>query len=367
MVTKVADTTSKKNMEQITHNNIKKERARRVWQKDVLWHLRDQGLFDVAEDLQNCGSSFFVKVCHANPSHAPKAIPKLCKLRIHESCEHRESYRKSLRYLPTLRELLKPNPEHPEYFLLKLVLTTPYSLSSLTSESLKQKQQFVNDCFSVMFFWYFHERGELSKQEIKSGRCNLKQHGLGWLCAAEFGERGKKLHWHCLLYAPFISHMDWCAVWKDVTDGECQNTSVMSIYAGKDGVIGDAQGLEGALDEVVKYATKFTSLPAQDVPHLFKVLKGNRRFRTGGIFNGIKLPDKEECDCKCKECGAELELLSTGGYVTRCINMKVAIDDSVTEIIESGFLSYLSSELEISSGSSPLFHRKARDDTDEDG
>lgn len=347
-------------------DDTKKEQSKLHWRISSIRHLQQKGFAPVGENLKNCGCSYFIDVCHADVSHSPKAVPINCGLRICPDCEARESYRKLARYLPALQALLTPNPDLPDFRLRKLVLTTPYSLNSLTSESFKEKQRLVNDFLSVYFFWYFHERGELSNKEIRSGRCNLKQHGIGGLRAAEFGEKGKKLHWHILIYSPFMWHEDIVAAWKDVTGDECQVASISGIKARQSYDIDNGGDLIGAVQEIVKYATKFTELKPSDVPKLYAVLKKNRRFQSFGVLYDIELPDDEEIAHVCEECNAERERLSVGQYVSRCVNTDTPISDEVANAVESGISIYLSREPEISSGKPDKQSKKARDALESD-
>lgn len=350
----------------VTNDDTKKQQRLHQWRLDAIRHLSNQGFGDVAHDLRNCECSYFVQVCHADISHAPAAVPVHCGLRICPVCEQRESYRKLLRYLPALQSLLTPNPDLPEHFLFKIVLTTPYGLNQLTSETFKEKQRLVNDFLSVYFYWYFKERGELSKEEIRSSRCNLKQHGIGALVSSEFGERGHKLHWHMLIYAPFMPHETIINVWRDVTGDECKIADVSGIYARDGGALVDSGDLLGAVQEIVKYATKFTSLKPRDVPQLYRVLRGNRRFRTLGILYGIDLPDDEEFENTCKECGAAHDILSVGKYLSRCQDKNVPPDDIVTVEVEKGVFLYFTREPEISSGKPEGNSKRARDALESD-
>lgn len=345
----------------LSTDDTKKQLRRLAWRQDVIRILHKKGFVNQSDDLRNCGCSCFVRICKNDLSHEPEAIPVHCGLRICPECEARESYRKLARYLPALQALLQPNPDLPDYRLRKLVLTTPYGLNSLTSESFKQKQRLVNDFLNVYFFWYFHEKGELSSKEIRSGRCNLKQHGIGGLRSSEFGERGKKLHWHILIYSPFMPHDDIVAVWKDVTGDECQVASISGVKARTDDIVEDGGDLIGAVQEIVKYATKFTSLKPSDVPQLYRVLKGNRRFQSFGVLYDIDLPEEDVLEHVCAECGGVKETVSVGQYVTRCQNHNVPPSDSVADEVERGIALYLSREPEISSGKSSNSLPKPRD------
>lgn len=348
----------KRNTTQVDYS--KQQHARLVFKRESIRALLADGLGVVGDRLHNCGCSFFVRVCKAHPDHKPKALAKHCGLPICEECAARESHRKLSRYLPILQGLLTPNPDYPDYFLFKLVLTSPFYLHDLTSLSFKEKQKLVRKFLNAYFYEYFEKKGKLSKSEIRRGRCDLKKHGIGGIKSGEFGERGKYLHWHLLMYAPYMPKQDVWRVWHAVTDGECINVDIAGIKARDGGKLKDGGDIIGAVQEIVKYATKFSELPAADVPQLYRVLKGNRRFESFGILHNA-FTDTEEKVCQCPECQSELENLTVGQYVSRCINMNIPVDDTVADEVERGLALYLSREQEISVGKSLAFRHKARD------
>jgi len=286
-----------------------------------------------------------------------------CGLPFCEECAKRESARKYHCYIPALEALLERNLQYPDHFLFKVNLTTPHHLLDLTNESFKEKQRLVNEFLSVYFFYYFHEKGQLSKAEIRSGRCNLKQHNIGAIANCEFGERGRKLHWHLMMYAPFMVKDDIVAVWKDVTGGICQVVDVSGIYV-KGNEKEDGGGILGALREVVKYSTKILSLSPSEVPHLYSVLKGNRRFRAFGIFYNHELLDNKEKKHTCEQCQSEFDLISPGTYVRLCESRNIPISDDVANAVELGIALFLTREPEISSGKSSASPHKPRDSID---
>lgn len=344
-----------------TVNHNKKQQARLAFKRESIRALYRANLGHVAYHLRLCASVFQVEICHNDPNHAPKAFPMRCGLSICEECAQRESYRKLSSYLPALQELLTPDPNFPDHFLFKLTLTTPFALHDLTSKTFRDKQKLVRKFLNAYFYEYFEKKGKLSKSEIRRGRCDLKKHGIGGLRSAEFGERGKRLHWHMLMYAPYMPKQDVWRVWSEVTEGQCLNVDLAAIKARDGGKLRDGGDIIGAVQEIVKYATKFSELPASDVPQLYKVLKGNRRFESYGVLYNQAFNDSEETERVCEECKGQLETLRVGQYVTRCINLNIPIDDSVADTVENGIALYLSRDYEITSGKSPTFRRKARD------
>lgn len=347
-------------------DDTKKMVSKLVWRQQSIRALYAKGFNRVAHEFRNCGCSFFVDTCTKDLNHSPKAVAIHCGLPVCPDCAARESNRKLKRYLPALQSLLTTNPDYPSHFLFKITLTTPYLLYDLNSESLKEKQRFVVDFFQQYFYEYFSERKKLSKSEIRRQRCDLRKHGIGGICAAEFGEIGKKLHWHVLVYAPFMPQDDVLRVWRAVTGGECKFARLNGIYARESVELKDGGDIIGAVQEIVKYATKFTELSPVDVPVLHAVLKGNRRFKSFGILYNNENLDDEETEHVCEECHAERKTLTVGQYVTLCQNLKVPPSDEVADEIERGVALYFSRETEISSGNSRHMLKKARDALESD-
>ena len=348
----------------ITTDNTKDQLKRLVWRKQSVRSLNVSNLPRVANHLLNCGCVIRVRVCKRDATHMPaKAFPLHCGLPFCEDCANREASRKYHCYLPVFESLLDRNPKFPDNFLFKIVLTTPHNLIDLDNSSFAVKQLWINVFLSVYFSWYFHERGELSKAEIRSGRCNLKQHGIGALSNCEFGERGRKLHWHLMMYAPFMWKEDISAVWKDVTGGTCKIVDVSGIYV-KGNDKEDGGGILGALREAVKYSTKILTLSPDEVPHLYSVLKGNRRFRAFGIFYNHELLDNKEKKHTCEQCQSEFDLISPGTYVRLCESRNIPVSDEVAAVVEIGIALFLTREHEISSGKSSASPHKPRDSID---
>lgn len=351
----------------IQKDDTKKTIDKLLWRKQSVRSLYADGLSRIGNDLLNCGCNVRVIVCKKNPTHMPaRPVVIHCGLPFCEDCANRESARKYHCYLPVFESLLDRNPKFPDNFLFKIVLTTPHNLIDLDNSSFAVKQLWINAFLSVYFFWYFHERGELSKAEIRSGRCNLRQHGIGALSNCEFGERGRKLHWHLMMYAPFMWKEDISAVWRDVTGDTCKIVDVSGIYV-KGNDKDDGGGILGALKEAVKYSTKILTLSPSEVPHLYRVLKGNRRFRAFGIFYNHELLDNKEKKHTCDQCQSEFDLITPGTYVRLCESRNIPVSDDVANAVELGIALFLTREHEISSGRITEFKRRARDSLDDGG
>lgn len=347
-------------------DDTKKQKVLLQHRRDSIRHLHIKGFVDVANDLRGCGCSYMVDICTTDINHAPKPIPLHCGRPICPDCAARESYKRILRYLPKLTELLEPNPDYPDYSLKHLVLTTPYALKKLTASAFKIKQRLMIDFLNLFFFNELKERGKLSPGEIRRGRCDLRKHMIGGIQSAEFGEKGKKLHWHVLLYSPFMPIERIWGVWRTVTGGECTGAKIYGLkpssaelkYAGGD--------LLATLKEIVKYATKFTAIKPCDIPHLYTVLKGNRRFRAFGILYNTAVKE-EKVEHVCEECGVKRDLTTVSEWLHICENLKIAPDDNVVDAVENGIEIYLSRySSESSSGKPDSTQHKARDSIEGD-
>jgi hypothetical protein len=126
----------------------------------------------------------------------------------------------------------------------------------------------------------------------------LKKHNIGALICCEFGERGQKLHFHILIYSCFIGKERLTNCWKTATGGAASITWIKKI---------DDTQVHDAIQETVKYVTKFNELPARLVPVLLNVLSGSRRLRSFGAWHG--LPKQKPEPCTCDQCGARKRLV----------------------------------------------------------
>lgn len=331
-----------------------KDAINQLWRDRTTTELYRAGMDSDALDFSLCAKDFQIEVCHKHPEHTPRIIPFSCKKRFCPICEQRESYRKVKRYLLPIQQMCDQNLAG--YRLRKLVLTTPYALSRLTAKRYSAIWDDLKRFLELWFFREFQQKGTLSASEQRRQRVNLRAHGIGILSSAEFGERGRKLHFHLLLYSPFMPIAKVVETWREVTNGLCYISHISEV---------DRSDIVGEVQEVVKYVTKFTQLPPRLVPHLATVLSGNRRFRTYGLLNCIESHEDVEHDSSCETCGAAREMVSLMKYIMRCEAAGVPLEDEIIARGESRWNNF-SSELEISRGSLPLFTHKARDDTDED-
>jgi RNA polymerase subunit RPABC4/transcription elongation factor Spt4 len=151
--------------------------------------------------------------------------------------------------------------------------------------------------------------------------------GWGGVGVIEFGSKGKKLHFHILIWSPFVSinrlraewnrrtGMRWVRIEQVLACPECLKR------VGKDDQLCPHCGLavgydplaavEAGLAETLKYVLKFSEFEPWQVAELHEALKGTRRVRSWGSFFEMRLCP--ECgkrvrlaDVVCPHCGADL-------------------------------------------------------------
>lgn len=294
------------------------------WRLDVVDQLDRAELYREKNNFEDCGKffgNFEVLICESDLEHSPKAIAFTCHQRFCPDCEHREQARKLARYVPAFKALTDGDGR-ADFSLKKIELTTPYSLEEMNSPALlKQAWSWVEKTLHDLFYDLLKD--ELSDKEKKKRRLNYKEHGLAILVACEFGERGHKLHFHILAYAPYMPKMRITETWLAVTGGECEITWIKAI---------EHHDVENAVSEVAKYVTKFTTLYPRLVPNLINALAGTRRVRTYGVIRDSEIPERE---CNCSICSSALILVSVSEYFDRCFELSISADEQISRIVAS--------------------------------
>lgn len=277
------------------------------WRSAVEAELWAAGRYEDSSVFGSCGQafgSFNVLTCEEDLDHLSEVRPLTCKLRICPDCERREQARKMAYYIPAFKALIDGDPIDG-WSLKHLVLTTPYALEDQTAETLQNAWRGFEKALNAIFMKVFE--GKLTKEEQRRGRISYKLHQLAMLAANEFGEAGKRLHFHILAYCPFIPKQTITDCWKAATEGECEVNWIERV---------DYHGVEDAVKEVAKYVTKFTELEPAQAIKLLDVLKGNRRVRSYGTIRGMEIEKPEKPACPV--CAAKLKLIHVSEYVQKC-------------------------------------------------
>lgn len=260
-----------------------------TWRAEVVAALLAAGYTKESELFANCSDpgkiftvdysanlppgSIGVFVCENDPHHHAKAIAPTCKLRICPDCAHAHTARLMNRYVPELLDLEMSS--ETDHTCKHVVLTTPISLDdSDLREKIIALMKAVPRCFDLV-----------------AGKHWRKDSGL--LVALEFGEEGRRLHFHCIWFGKFINAGCLSTAWRIVTGGLARVVHIEQLDRSGD----DGRTLEAAVAEVCKYATKLAHknadgswrwMPAADVVKLFAALKGLRRVRSYGLLYNLE-------------------------------------------------------------------------------
>jgi hypothetical protein len=131
-------------------------------------------------------------------------------------------------------------------------------------------------------------------RRLRGGGRNPGEFGkfLGGVGSVEV-KRGKNSGlWHPHLHA-IVLHDEWLDVgelrreWKEIT-GDSVNVDLRELECSKSR---NFEELEGELQEVFKYAMKFSEMSLEDNWSAFSELRGKRLLRAWGSLWGVKIPD----------------------------------------------------------------------------
>jgi len=228
-----------------------------------------------------------VNACSADHKHPAKTVCPTCHKRYCCDCAHQQSARLLARYTPFLKGLVRDSGD--VYKLRHIVLTSPIRL---IDPSCREE---MHDLFNKIRdeFW-----------DILIGK-NWRD-DCGVLIASDFGEDGHKLHFHMLVYSPWIDKESITDAWQQITSGLCEVNWIRLVTEDKDG----GHTVDSAVAEILKYATKLWKkdkdgkviyLDPTLVPVLAIVLKGTRRIRSYGLFNGFTVAEEPHV---CEVCAA---------------------------------------------------------------
>jgi hypothetical protein len=319
------------------------------WRMTVADKLDDHGHFSESVNFRDCGKTFGnfqMVVCEDDPTHDCRALPFTCQQRICPDCERRRSAELVAKYTPILKDISEM-PDRPLWSLKKIMLSTPYALSAESApgdyitawEGFERFQQLLlQDLLG----------DEMTRAEKRRGRIDYTAHGYGSLVAAEFGEQGRKLHFHILAFLPFVNKRRLTDLWLQATDGECMVTWIGRV---------DYHDVDDQVREQVKYITKFGDLPPDDVIKLRDVLDGTRRLRTYGTVRGA-IAD-EPAPHVCAVCAGKMTLMRVREYFIAVILRNVAPDESILAAARSIYLDLIP----VNKAGERIEH-KARDDPD---
>lgn len=293
-----------------------------------------------SDSYRYCGQIQEWWVCPVDANHKAKPCVHRCKLPYCEDCARERAAKVVRKYSEAATAIVKNG--HPDYRLKHIVLTTKYNLlrdgkpdlSGYSWRCHKRGWRAVNLLFDLYFelyreiahfeirkrplqtrlakllfsrlmqqrknrtdFWR-HRWYEQNRKKLSAGE-HWHNLGMGTLTGSEYGE-GKNgnhlLHFHSLWFGPWLEHDILCELWEYLTGFKVIH--VENVRKVQDGV-----------EEIVKYATKITTLDDSLIPALACALKGIRRIRSRGVFYAVKL-DEESHPVTCQTCRAEMVRMS---------------------------------------------------------
>lgn len=259
--------------------------------------LEKEGLAAAADSFRQCGDMFGVLACGKDVSHFRAPAVHTCKLRFCPICARRNAAKLCERYYPALKAV---TVGARDTFTFKTInLTTSISLyDPEIEEKTKKMYRAVS-----MFFDNVLGNGRAGWAQKSSKHYT----GEGYLVAAEFGESGRKLHFHVLFFGRFIPQAVLSDEWCGITGFPVVDVRMVR------------EGLKKGLKEVLKYISKFEKqthgefsgfATPKEIVSLAKVFNNMRRIRTRGLF--YNLPDERAIESEievnptfCPTCAAD--------------------------------------------------------------
>lgn len=281
-----------------------------IWRDEVSAELQARNHFDAAERWDYCDnsprfiinrnkvdlppSSDIVWVCSRASDHDAVLFSPTCDFRICPDCAKRHTARLMNRFLPRIEEMMTL---HPEYRLRSITLTTKLNLDDLDFKKTTTEG----------FNWI-----QRAMRKVVGKNWNKK--GAGMLANWEVGPKGLLLHYHLIYFGPWVDQKKLSKTWLALT-GNAYNVWVTKVKHNE-------TDWQGAISEVLKYATKFYSedkdtgeriyLSASLTVTLYEALKGTRRIRSWGSFYNIG-QDEERVFC-CTDCNAKMQRIHVSHF-----------------------------------------------------
>lgn len=264
-----------------------------------------------ANDFLWCESTFRgVELCSGDITHS-RAIPISCHKRYCPHCARREAARLVANHAPQIKAIVDES-ENKNYRLRRIELTTAIDIFDPDIEAkMKEAVDAVNRTFD-----YFCGSKLSDSQKHRWSEKNHKGYtGEGLIFSTEFGEDGRKLHFHCLFFGRYLNKYDLTKVWM-----------AMSGYSIT--WVQHVSKTEGGIREALKYVTKdikpktdpqtgeiLGTLPnPKFVAQIAKVLHGSRRVFCRGAFRGLETditePGADLGETICKQCGSVTEVVT---------------------------------------------------------
>lgn len=272
-----------------------RNQAETRWRRECQTELENVGLDSAASEFGSCGEIYGVLACGSNPKHFAQLAVHTCKLRFCPTCARRLAGKLTARYLPAIKAAVQGAPKRYTFKMVNLTTNV-----SLYDDDVVSKTKNLYRSVSNVFDNILGAGKSDWSQKSKKGYT-----GEGYLVAAEFGETGRKLHFHCLFFGRFLPVRELSKEWEAIT-------GFPVVYVTK-----IEEGLKRGLKETLKYISKFEkatsgahsgfALP-KEICLLAQVFHKLRRVRTRGIFYNLPteeqvyLQEDTQAQTTCPEC-----------------------------------------------------------------
>ena len=265
----------------------------RKWLLETAEVLEQHDFYRQAEEFRRChkdGVFAAVHVCREKPWEHQWPIPYGCRLPICPVCSR---YVASERVRTYADPVLRAAQSRQFGYSPKLItLTTPYTPDRADFPALFEICcKGVDQVFTAVFRSVLGNA--LSVSDRKKGRVTLKEYHLGYLAAAQWGEDGGNLHFHALVYSPFLPASELTEQWSHFTGGK-HSVHVAGIKPTDDDIC-----------STIAYISRLSTYPPAMSPRLAAFLKARRRFWNKGIFYAHQYPARRS-QYDCPICHAAL-------------------------------------------------------------
>lgn len=256
-----------------------RNQAETRWRRECQTQLKAVGLDSAAAEFGSCGEIYGVLACGSDPKHFAELAVHTCKLRFCPTCARKLSAKLTARYLPAIKAAVDHAPRRYTFKMVNLTTSVSLYDPDVVSKT-KNLYRSVSNLFDNILGAGKSDWSQKSKKAYT---------GEGYLVAAEFGETGRKLHFHVLFFGRFLPVRDLSDEWEAITGFQVVDVRMIK------------EGVKRGLKETLKYISKFEkattgsfsgfALP-QEICLLAKVFHKLRRVRTRGIF--YNLPTEEQ-------------------------------------------------------------------------
>ena len=237
------------------------------WRASVVKGLHAAGFNDDAEAFERCGGEVLELACFG--CGHPKEVPMSCNLRICPDCAKRFATRIAQQILDVWHSL----PIKQFWLLKKITLTV--------KTDGKLREAYDKGWTAIPKLWRKYLQKYDDSGEVISGM----------VVSAEFGPKSGNVHFHILYFGPYLPQADLSRWWEELT-----GSFVVDIRR----AIQPGETALDAIQECLKYPSKFFELSPELLVDVHATMKGSRRIRTYGAFYGRVRPRPP---VPCPECG----------------------------------------------------------------